>query len=139
MKITSTGTHNIDIENIDRSKIDLSNKIMKAVFPLLDDLSSSKLNELNSLKSELNKKTKKIKNEKLELQDMVKKYQRQKKVKKLLERISKIVLAGLANSGSYRHETIILLKVIGTLSDDKLNYHLSETLKTINKRFSVLL
>jgi len=137
MKIIDTGVHDINTENIDKSKVDLSDKIIENIFPLLEDIKSSKIENLETLKFELIRKTKKIKEEKNELENMIIKYRKQKKVKKLLERISKIVNAGLANSGSYRHETIILLKVIDTLSEDQLNYHLSETLKTINKRFSV--
>ena len=139
MKIIDTGVHDINTENIDKSKVDLSDKIIENIFPLLEDIKSSKIENLETLKFELIRKTKKIKEEKNELENMIIKYRKQKKVKKLLERISKIVNAGLANSGSYRHETVILLKVIDTLSEDQLNYHLSETLKTINKRFSVAL
>lgn len=140
MKIINTGVHDIDFEDIDQSKINLSNKIIENIFPLLEDIKSSKLEESETLKFELIRKTKRIKKEKNELKNILIKYQKQKKIKKLLERISKIVSRGLTNNnGSYRHETIVLLKVIDTLSEDQLNYHLSETLKTINKRFSILL
>lgn len=139
MKLINTGIHDINFEDVDQSKINLSNKIIENIFPLLKDIKSSKLEESETLKFELDRKSKRIRKEKNELEGMVVKYRKQKKIKKLLERISKIVNAGLANSGSYRHETVILLKVIDTLSEDQLNYHLSETLKTINKRFSVLL
>lgn len=139
MKLINTGIHDINFKDIDQSKINLSNKIIENIFPLLKDIKSSKLEESESLKFELSRKTKKIQKEKNELEGMLFNYRRHKKIKKLLERISKIVKSGLTNSGSYRHETIILLKVIDTLSEDQLNYHLSETLKTINKRFSVLI
>jgi len=139
MRMISTKIHDINFENINKSKLNLSNKIIENIFPLLEDIRSLKLEESELLKCELVQKTKKIKKEKNELESMMAKYRKQKKMKKLLERISKIVNVGLVNSGSYRHEIIILLKVIDTLSEDKLNYHLSETLKTINKRFNVLL
>jgi len=139
MILINTGIHDIDCENIDKSKVDLSNKIIKTISPLLDDLRLSKLEEYDFSKAELLRKSKKIKLEKKELDNMLNNYKKQKKINKLLERISKIIYAGLANSGSYRHEMIILLKVVDTLSDNKLNYHLSETIKMINKRFSVLL
>ena len=139
MKIINTGIHDTNFKDINKSKLNLSNKIIENIFPLLEDIRSSKLEELETLKFELSRKAKKIKEDKNELETMVSKYRKQKKVKKLLERLSKIVNAGLASSGSYRHEISVLLKVIDTLSEDQLNYHLSETLKTINKRFSVLL
>lgn len=139
MKIIDTKIHDIDYENIDKSKVNLSDKIIKSISPLLDNLRLSKLEECDFSKAELLRKSKKIKLEKNELNYMLNIYKKQKKINKLLERISKIIYAGLANSGSYRHEIVILLKVIDTLSDDKLNYHLSETIKVINKRFSVLI
>jgi len=139
MKLINTEIHDINFKDLDKSKINLSDKIIKNIFPLLEGTQLSKLEESESLKYELNRKIKKIKEEKNELENMIIKYRKQKKIKKLLERISNIVNAGLTNSGSYRHETIILIKVIDTLSEDQLNYHLSETLKTINKQFSVLL
>lgn len=139
MRIIETGICDIEFENIDKSKINLSNKIIKNVFPLIEDIKYSKSENLNSLKYELDRKTKKVKSEKDELDKLMLRYQKQKKVKKLLERISKIINAGLTDSGSYRREITILLKVIDTLSNDKLDYHLSETLKTINKRFGILI
>jgi len=139
MKLINTEIHDINFKDLDKSKINLSDKIIKNIFPLLEGTQLSKLEESESLKYELKRKIKKIKEEKNELENMIIKYRKQKKIKKLLERISNIVNAGLTNSGSYRHETIILIKVIDTLSEDQLNYHLSETLKTINKQFSVLL
>jgi ATP-dependent Lon protease len=139
MKIINTGIHDTDFKNINKSKLNLSNKIIENIFPLLEDIKSSKSDQLESLRYDLLRKTKKIKKEKYELEGMINKYRKHKKIKNLLERISKIVNAGLTNSGSYKHENIVLLKVIDTLSEDQLNYHLSETLKTINRRFRVLL
>lgn len=139
MKIINTGTHDTNFKNINKSKLNLSDKIIENVFPLLEDIRTSKREELETFQFELSRKTKKIREDKNELEKMIVHYRKQKKIKKLLERLYKIVNAGLASSGSYRHEISVLLKVIDTLSEDQLNYHLSETLKTINKRFSVLL
>jgi len=139
MKILDTNIPDIDFENIDKSKLDLANKIIKIIYPLLDDIYSDKLNKVLSLKKKFKKETLEVTEEKNNLEKLVSDYNKQKKIGKLLERLSRIISSGLANSGSYRHETIVLLKVIGTLSNDKLDYHLSETIKTINKRFSVSL
>jgi len=139
MKVISTGIPDVDVDNIDQSKLNLANKIIKIIYPLLDDVYSEKRNNVISLKKEFEHKTFQVSNEKDNLEKLVINYNRQKKINKLLERLSRIVSSGIANSGSYRHETVVLLKVIDTLSNDKLDYHLSETIKTINKRFSVSL
>lgn len=137
MRILDTGVPDVDVKNIDESKLELSNKIIKMVYPLLDELYSDRQKKISNLKEELEKKTIRVTKEKNDLEQLVINHNKQQKINKLLERISRIISSGLANSGSYRHETIILLRVIDTLSNDKLNYHLSETIKTINKRFSV--
>ena len=67
---------------------------------------------------------------------MMKQYQQKKKVSKLLTRLEKLVDSGLVYDGHLKSETIVLLKIIDKLSDDKLDYHLTETLKIIGKRFS---
>lgn len=139
MKIVSTGIPDVYVDNIDKSKLDLANKIIKIIYPLLDDIYSEKQNNAISLKREFERKTFQVSNEKDNLEKLVINYNQQKKINKLLERLSILVSSGIANSGSYRHETVVLLKVIDTLSNDKLDYHLSETIKTINKRFSVSL
>jgi len=139
VKIVSTGIPDVYVDNIDKSKLDLANKIIKIIYPLLDDIYSEKQNNAISLKREFERKTFQVSNEKDNLEKLVINYNQQKKINKLLERLSILVSSGIANSGSYRHETVVLLKVIDTLSNDKLDYHLSETIKTINKRFSVSL
>jgi hypothetical protein len=67
---------------------------------------------------------------------MMKQYNQKKKVSKLLTRLEKLVDSGLVYDGHLKSETIVLLKIIDKLSDEKLNHHLSETLKIIGKRFS---
>jgi hypothetical protein len=63
-------------------------------------------------------------------------YKRKKKVTKLLDRIEKLITSGLVYDGTLKHETIVLLKIVDKLEEDKLDYHLHATLQTISKRFS---
>lgn len=139
MRILKTGISDINFKNIDNSKVDLANKIIKMISPLLDDVYFCKDKKIKSLKDKLEEKNILVTTEKNNLEKLVFNHNQQKKVNKLLERLSRIISFGFANSGSYRHETIVLLKVIDTLSNEKLDYHLSETIKTINKKFSVSL
>jgi len=136
MKIEITDIPDIVKENIDQTKQDLANKIIENVFPLFDEVYEGKKNELGELNNQLEKKRQKIKENKEELQTKMNEYDRIKKVNKLLDRVSKIVSSGLCVDGSTKHEIIVLLKIINKLSIDKIDYHLKETLKMINKRFT---
>jgi hypothetical protein len=60
MKIINTGIHDTDFKNINKSKLNLSNKIIENIFPLLEDIKSSKSDQLESLRYDLLRKTKKI-------------------------------------------------------------------------------
>ena len=77
-----------------------------------------------------------VQQSKMKLEKLMEKYNKHKKTMKLLNRISKLVSSGLLHDNSLKHETIILLKVADKLSEEKLDYHLSETMKMISKRFA---
>jgi len=136
MKIAETDISDVVVENIDESKITLAEKIMKNVYPLFDEIYNSQIEETKDLKDILKSKKSQVFESKEELERLIHKYNKGKKVMKLLTRISKLVSSGLVYDSSLKHETIILLKVADKLSEDKLNYHLSETMKTISKRFA---
>jgi len=59
-----------------------------------------------------------------------------KKVKKILDKVSRLISAGLGYDSKFRNEIIVLLKVIDNLSDEKLDFHLNDISTLINKRFS---
>jgi len=136
MKIVETDISDIVVENIDESKIVLAEKIMKNVYPLFDEIYNSQIEETKDLKDILKSKKSQVFESKEKLERLMQKYNKGKKVMKLLTRISKLISSGLVYDSSLKHETIILLKVADKLSEDKLNYHLSETMKTISKRFA---
>ena len=136
MKITETKNPDVTGSNLDESKIALANNIIKNVYPLFDEVYTEKVSQLKNLnKLYENRKAKVVKN-KTNLEIMMKQYEQKKKVSKLLTRLEKLVDSGLVYDGHLKSETIVLLKIINKLSDDKLNHHLSETLKIIGKRFS---
>jgi len=138
MNIIETDIPDIDIENIDESKVNLANKIVKNIFPLFDEVLESKTNEIEELEEQLTNKKVQVLKSKDDLELKIFEYNKSKKVKKLLDRISKLVTSGLVFDGNLRHETVILLKIINKLPDDKVDYHLAETSKTISKRFARL-
>ena len=138
MIIVQTKIPDVVVENINQSKQRLANDIIKNVFPLFDEIHESKMTELKNLQNELQEKKDLVNKNKEHLQFLMNEYNKKKKVKKLISRISKLVSSGLVFDGNLKHETVILLKVIDSLSEEKIEYHLSETLKIINKRFSRL-
>lgn len=136
MNIIETEYPDITESNIDDSKITLANNIIKNVYPLFDEVYGQKLTESAKLKRAISKRKDIVDENKKNLEIMIAKYDRKKKVSKLLTRLEKLIDSGLVYGGHLKGETIVLLKIIDKLPDDKLDFHLAETLKTIGKRFS---
>lgn len=136
MNIIETEYPDITESNIEESKVTLANNIIKNVYPLFDEVYGQKLTEVSKLKRAISKKQQQVEENKKHLEIMMSQYDKKKKVSKLLTRLEKLVDSGLVYGGHLKGETIVLLKIIDKLPDDKLDYHLSETLKTIGKRFS---
>lgn len=135
MNIIETTIADINVENIDVTKVKLANKIIQNISPLFDEVYINNVDRINNLTIELQEKKKEVLKDKDELELLLKIYKRKQKVKKLLERVDKLVSSGLVD-GHSKNETIVLLKVIDRLPDDKLDYHLKNTMNIIQKRFS---
>jgi hypothetical protein len=136
MIIKRTKIPDVVKENIDQSKIVLSDNIISNVYPLFDEMYQDQINAMSSVNALYSKKKSKVQENKEELERLMRKLERVKKESKLLIRIEKLINSGLANDGSLKHENIILLKIYNKLTDEKLDFHLRNTLKTISKRFS---
>lgn len=135
MNIVETNIPDVDVYNISKSKVELANGIIQGIYPLFDEIYSEKVNDLDSLRQMLSNKRLKIKDKKEEIETLYEVYKRKGKIKKLLNRISKLSKSGLMYDGSLKSETLMLLKVIESLNNEKLDFHLLETMKTIKKRF----
>jgi hypothetical protein len=135
MNIIETNIPDINIENIDQSKIELAEKIIKNINPLFDDLQYVKIDEFKFKVNEFNHLKKNVLTNKTEIENLFELYKKKQKIHKLLERIDKLVSLGIVNEGQTKQETIVLLKIIDKLSTNKLNFYLKETIKTISKRF----
>lgn len=135
MNIIETNILDIDKSNIDTAKITLAKKIINKVTPMFDEVYTSKKASINNLKQNINQKKLKVKEEKSKLEIMISNYMRKQKIKKLLERLSKLVTSGIVNDGLLRKDTIILLKIIDKLPNDKLDEQLRLTMTNITKRF----
>ena len=135
MKIIETKIPDVTVESIDQSKLILANNIIKNIYPLFDEVYQGKIGTLTPAKKRLKEKKLLVRNKRDKLEELMSQYSREKKVSKLLTRIEKLVDSGLVYDGSLKSQTVILLKVIEKLSNEKLDHHLSETLQTIRKRF----
>lgn len=136
MKIEETNIPNVIEENLDDSKISLANNIIENVYPLFDEVYGGRIEEIDHIKKDLDLKKQQVRGQKEKLQGLMNDYKKKKKVAKLLDRLEKMITAGLIYEGPIKHETTVLLKVANNLSDDKIDYHLRSTLQTLSKRFS---
>jgi len=136
MNIIETKIPDVSKENVEDSKIILANNIIKNVYPLFDEVYQEKVGHIKEIKNKLKEKKKQVKEKKNKLEKLMDEYNREKKITKLLTRIEKLIDSGLVYDGSLKTQTVVLLKVIDKLSNDKLDHHLTETLQIIRKRFS---
>lgn len=136
MKIINTKIPDVTKETIDSSKVVLADNIIQNVYPLFDEVYQGKLSYINDIKKSLTQKKSELSKKKENLEQLMSDYSREKKVSKLLSRIEKLVDSGLVYDGAIKSQTIVLLKVINKLTNDKLDHHLAETMQIIRKRFS---
>ena len=134
MRIIETDIPDISNKNIDESKVKLAEDIIKNVNPLFDDLLQEKLEALTDAQISLKQKTKQIAEKKKKIEILFQEQKRKQKVKKLLDRIEKMVDTGIVNQGNMRSETVVLLRVVDNMDDDKINYHLTNTMNILTKR-----
>ena len=135
MNIIETKIPDVTSETIDKSKLVLADNIIKNVYPLFDEVYQGKIGSVSSIKKLLKEKKLLVGEKKHKLEELMSSYNREKKVSKLLTRIEKLVDSGLVYDGSLKNQTIILLKVVDKLTDEKLDHHLSEIVQIIRKRF----
>jgi hypothetical protein len=136
MNIIETKIPDVYKENVNQSKVVLADNIIRNIYPLFDEILNSKVKEVDKLERVLETKKVQVLESKKHLETGIKKYKKKQKESKLLDRINKLISSGLIYDGNLKHEMTILLKIIHDLSEEKLDYHLSNTLKIIAKRFS---
>lgn len=136
IKIKETNIPDITNENLDKSKQNLAENIVNYVQPFFDETYTKKEYEYNELQDQLSVSHKKLLNKKNELENLMIEVKRKRKINKLLERLEKLIFSDKPFETSLKHETIILLKTINKMSDERLDYNLNRTIKIIGKRFA---
>lgn len=135
MNIIVTKYPDIDKGNTNQATTELGKRIIENISPLLDEYYKGKSGELTDASLEFQGLSKKVQLKKTQMENLVVKLRRLKKAKKLLDKISRLISSGFGHDSSFRNEMIVLLKVMDNLPNDKLDYHLNEITKMINKRF----
>lgn len=136
MKIEETKIPDVTDENISDSKNILAESIIKNVYPLFDEVFNSKVDEVRKKEDILKTKRLQVVEEKKELEESMKGYRKEQLISKLLDRLDKLISSGLVYDGKLRTETVVLLKIIDSLDEEKLKHHYKQALLIINKRFS---
>jgi hypothetical protein len=136
MKVIETQLPDVTKQNLDESKVVLADNIIKNVYPLFDDVYTQKLEEVKELDNVLKGKKIHVKEQKEHLETLLRTYTKKRKVTNLLGRLQKLIESGLVYDGTLRNDTVLLLKVIDKLSEEKVDYHIKQTMKLISTRFS---
>lgn len=136
MKIEETKIPDVTDENINDSKYVLAESVIQNVYPLFDEVFNAKVDEVNKKEEQLKFKREQVIEEKNELEGLMDEYKRSQLISKLLDRLDKLISSGLVYDGKLRNETVVLLKIIDNLNEEKLKHHYKEALQVINKRFS---
>ena len=135
MKIIETNIPDIKKDNIQENKIDLADKLIHNIRPLFDEMYQEKSEKKSKLLDTYNSNTKEISTSKNELQYLITEIKRKEKVLKLIDRIDRMINSGIITDSSTQKDTIILLKIIDTLPNNKLDDHIQRTMNIISKRF----
>ena len=135
MRLLVTNIPDVTEANVIESKMILSENIIRNVYPLFDEVLSSKIQRSQELEAKLATARKQVLKKKNSLEQLMIEYKRKQKESKLLARVDKLVQAGLIYDGTLKNEIIILLRIVDKLPEDKLDYHLKKTLNIIHKRF----
>ena len=136
MNIIETSVPDVTKHNISLNKEKIAESIIQNVYPLFDEVYQAKLDTVFQLKNRIKTGREKISTEKETMQQLMTAYRKEKKITKILERIEKLVQSGLTYDNTVRHETVIILKIIDKLPEEKLDYQLTKTMQILNKRFS---
>ena len=136
MNIVETKIPDVTQSNIDESKELIADSIIENVYPLFDEFYTVKLTEKNKLKKQIYDVKNILKTEKSSFDRLIHKYKKSKKISQILERIQALVSSGLLYDGQLKHETVILLKILDKLPEDKLDQQLNKTIQMLNKRFA---
>jgi predicted ribonuclease YlaK len=136
MNIIETSIPDVTIENLNQNKVVIADNIIKNVYPLFDEVYQAKLERVIELRNDVKGGKMKMKTEKDTMEKLMNSYKKEKQITKILERVKKLISAGLTYDPSLKHETVILLKILDKLPREKLDQQFSKVSQLLSKRFS---
>jgi len=136
MNIIETRIPDVTKRNVSTNKRVIADNIIQNVYPLFDEVYQARMEQVVQLRNKIKTSKGNMRSEKETMQQLMVSYKKEKKITKILERIEKLVKSGLTYDSTLKHETVILLKIIDKLPEEKLNQQLSKTIQILNKRFS---
>lgn len=136
MNIIETTIPDVTETNIPENKEMIADSIIENVYPLFDEVHQAKSLQVSSLKKQVKSGTLQMKQMKNTMQQLMTEYKKEKKIAKILKRVEKLIKSGLTYDRVLQQETVILLKIIDKLPENKLNHQLERTMRVLNKRFS---
>jgi hypothetical protein len=135
MRIIETKIPDIEVENLYENKIDLANKVIQFISPLLDQVYIEKVNNYRNLKKEYLIKKQESLNEKNNLEIIIKDFEKKKKAKKLLDNFTKLFNLKVITLHT-KNEIINILNSIDEINSDKIDFYIKESEKIITRRLN---
>lgn len=137
MIIRETNISDIDYQNVDLFKTELADKIISGVVPLFYPIITEKVDRLKETRTDIIKMRKKIVKEKKELIKIQKNHQKQKKIHLLVNRIEQLLTLKIDDDKQLIAEITTVLKKMNDLSDEKLEFYISEMMRIMTRKFSI--
>jgi hypothetical protein len=134
MKIIETDINDIT-NDINKSKLNISNEMLGYTQLIFNEDYNKEIEEINKLKSSISEKKLKIKEDKIELENLFIEYRKKNKENSFLNKIGKLVFTGLIQE-SMKMEMIVLLKSFNTMSEERINNYLNETIRLLSQKFA---
>lgn len=135
MRILETDINDIQIENINESKLKLTEEIINYIQPIFSKEYKEKIKEIKLFKKFLISKKDEINQEKIELESLFKIFNKKNKERELLVKMGKLVQTGLIQE-SMKNELVTLLKSFENLPEEKITSYLNETIILLSQKFA---
>ena len=135
MRILETDINDIQIENINESKLKLTEEIINYIQPIFSKEYKEKIKEIKLFKKFLISKKDEINQEKIELESLFKIFNKKNKERELLVKMGKLVQTGLIQE-SMKNELVTLLKSFENLPEEKISSYLNETIVLLSQKFA---
>ncbi len=133
MNIINTEIKDININNIDKTKIEFADTIISKIKPLIDNALSNITDEITLYDRKLVFKDNEIITKKNKLKKDSEQLKRQEKISRLIENINKMIELGIMKNTSFKNEVLILLKIIPKLDISKIDKHLNKITNIVKK------